>query len=188
MTSNRKKVLHVGCGPPNPQSLHKKFRGEEWEEIRLDINPDVEPDMVGSITDMSGVEDVSVDAVWSSHNLEHLYAHEVHEALAEFYRVIKADGFAFITLPDMESVAGEVAKGNLEGVLYQSPAGPIAAVDVIWGYRAAIAAGNHYMAHKTGFTKATLGEKLGAAGFRGGKIEAEDYALWALAYKQLPSQ
>ena len=55
MTSNRKKVLHVGCGPPNPQSLHKQFRGEEWEEIRLDINPDVEPDIVGSITDMSGV-------------------------------------------------------------------------------------------------------------------------------------
>ena len=93
----------------------------------------MEPDIVGSMTDMSVVADESVDAVWSSHNLEHLFAHEVHIALSEFCRVIKKDGFALITLPDVEAIAKEVVKGNLEGVLYQSPAGPISPIDVIWG-------------------------------------------------------
>ncbi len=182
----KKKVLHVGCGPANPETLHKTFHGDDWEELRLDINPAVEPDIVGSMTDMRVVADESVDAVWSSHNLEHLFAHEVHIALSEFCRVIKKDGFALITLPDVEAIAKEVVKGNLEGVLYQSPAGPISPIDVIWGHRSAIAAGNHYMAHKTGFNAATLREKLGAAGFHGGKIESRDFALWAVAYKEAP--
>ena len=37
------------------------------------------------MTDMSMVDSAAVDAVWSSHNLEHLYAHEVPVALGEFH-------------------------------------------------------------------------------------------------------
>jgi hypothetical protein len=42
------------------------------------------PDIVGTMTDMSAVADASVDALFSSHNIEHLYPHEVPVALAEF--------------------------------------------------------------------------------------------------------
>jgi predicted SAM-dependent methyltransferase len=83
-----KQVLHVGCGPPNPQALHATFRSDGWRELRLDINPAVEPDIIASMTQMDAVASGSVDAVWSSHNLEHPYAHEVPLALAEFYRVL----------------------------------------------------------------------------------------------------
>ena len=44
----------------------------------------VQPDVIGTITNMNAVEDVSVDSVFSSHNIEHLYAHEVPIAFAEF--------------------------------------------------------------------------------------------------------
>ena len=47
------------------------------------------------MTDMPAVEDAYVDAVFSSHNIEHLYAHEVAEALSEFKRVLNEDGFWF---------------------------------------------------------------------------------------------
>ena len=118
-------VLHVGCGPYNPAKLHRKFQEPGWRQLRYDIDPDVAPDIVGSITDMAAVADASVDAVWSSHNVEHLYAHEVPLALAEFRRVLKAGGFALITLPDLQKVAELVAADKLEEPAYISPAGPI---------------------------------------------------------------
>ena len=72
-----KTVLNVGCGYPLRQKLHRQFHGPEWREIRLDLDPAVQPDVVCSITDTGPVTDDSVDAVWSSHNLEHLQRHEV---------------------------------------------------------------------------------------------------------------
>ena len=69
-----KTILHVGCGRA-PLPAH--FRSPEWREIRYDIDPAVQPDLVGSMTEMAELRDASVDAIWSSHNLEHLLPHEV---------------------------------------------------------------------------------------------------------------
>jgi predicted SAM-dependent methyltransferase len=100
-----KTVLNVGCGYPLRQKLHPHFHGEEWQEIRLDLDPAVKPDIVCSITDMRPVADCSVDAVWSSHNLEHLQRHEVPRALDEFVRVLRPWGMLLMTLPDLLSTA-----------------------------------------------------------------------------------
>ena len=43
------------------------------------------------ITEMTPVETGSVDAVWSSHNLGHLYRHEVPRALGEFLRILRVE-------------------------------------------------------------------------------------------------
>ena len=76
MISPLKTVLNVGCGP---QGRPHGFAGlaQGWTALRLDIDPAVEPDVVGTMTDMSAVATGSVDAVVSSHNIEHLYPHEV---------------------------------------------------------------------------------------------------------------
>jgi SAM-dependent methyltransferase len=186
-TTATKTVLHVGCGHNNPNKLHKTFQSPAWREVRLDIDPAVQPDIIGSITDLSMVATASVDAVWSSHNLEHLYSHEVPQALAEFCRVLKPEGFALITLPDLQQVAAYVAQGKLEDVLYQSPAGPIAALDVIFGHRASVAQGNVFMAHKTGFTAQTLGQHIIRAGFARVEVKRDNNLnLWALAHKTTP--
>src|SRR5271156_4596530 len=100
-----KTVLNVGCGYPLRQKLHRHFHGPEWREIRLDLDPAVQPDIVCSITDISPVTADSVDAVWSSHNLEHLQRQEVPLALAEFLRVLKPHGLLLLTLPDLQQVA-----------------------------------------------------------------------------------
>lgn len=178
-----KTVLHVGCGPKNPLSLDPVFRKDDWKELRLDINPDVKPDIIGTITDMNGVKNSSVHAVYSSQNLEHLFAHEVEIALKEFYRVLMTSGFALIKVPNLTFFAQQVVDGNLENTVYDSPAGPISAIDVLWGFRPSIEKGNHYMAHKTGFTAETLKAKMEACGFKNIIVEIENYNLVAVGSK-----
>ena len=107
----------------------------------MDIDPGVDPDIVGTMTDMAAVPTASVDAVFSSHNIEHLYSHEVPVALGEFIRVLRPDGFAVITCPDLQSVARLIAEDKLIETAYVSPAGPIAPLDIVYGYRPALAAG-----------------------------------------------
>jgi SAM-dependent methyltransferase len=180
-----KSVLHVGCGSATIEKLTDGFRGGGWREVRFDINPAVKPDIVGTITDMKAVEDESVDALYSSHNIEHVFAHEVQAVLKEFLRVLKPGGFAIITCPDIESVAAHVAAGKLTEPLYTSPSGPISALDILYGHTAAIANGEVYMAHRTAFTKATLASNLTAAGFGvvGTRRRAHAFDLWAVGTK-----
>lgn len=156
-------LLHVGCGPE--RMAHTPFAGSGWRELRLDIDPAVAPDLVGSLTDLGAVADGSVDAVFSSHNLEHLYAHEVPTALAEFRRVLGPGGLTLITCPDLQAVAALVAEDRLLQPAYISAMGPISPLDILYGHRASLAAGNVYMAHRCGFTCKVLQATVQAAGF-----------------------
>lgn len=178
--------LHIGCGPKRKEQTTRGFNTPEWHELRLDIDPAVKPDIVGTMTDMSAVADASVDAIFSSHNIEHLYPHEVPVALKEFLRVLKPDGFAVITCPDLQSVCALVAEGKLTETAYSSPAGPIAPIDILYGYRPAMAKGNLYMAHRCGFTERVLIGTLRAAGFAAvvsRRRPAPFFDLWAIAKK-----
>ena len=177
-------VLHVGCGVADPRKLPVTFFAPgAWQEVRLDIDPGVAPDIVATITDMAEIDSGSVDAVWSAHILEHLFAHEVPLALAEFRRVLRPNGFALVTVPDLQRAAELVAQDGLDLPAYISPAGPIAPLDMLFGHGAAIAAGNHFMAHRTGFTARTLEAALQRAGFGIVRVvRDESFALWATAF------
>jgi len=188
-TKSLKRVLNAGSGSYAAHKLHSVFAREVWQEIRLDVDPQAKPDVVSSITDMrSSVAPQSFDAIWSSHSLEHLYAHEVPLALAEFKRVLKPDGFALITSPDLEAVASLILDHGLDHVAYTSPAGPITPLDMLFGHSTSIARGQHYMAHKTGFTCASLGRRFVDAGFPIVLVKREGLALWALGLMQEADQ
>lgn len=176
-------VLHVGCGTYRPDKLHAQFREPGWRELRLDADPAVEPDIVASMTNMAMIPTGSVHAIWSSHNLEHVFAHEVPQALGEFYRVLHPEGFALITLPDLQRVAELIAADRLDEPAYMSAAGPIAPLDILYGHRPSIAAGRTLMAHRNGFTAESLGQSLLSAGFANVDINRSGFDLWALAEK-----
>ncbi len=178
-----KTFLHVGCGPKHKDRTTRGFNTNHWKELRFDIDEAVQPDLVGTMTDMSSVASGSVDAVFSSHNIEHLYPHDVPVALAEFLRVLKPDGFAVITCPDLQSVCALIAEDKLTEPAYTSPAGPIAPLDILYGHRPAMARGNLYMAHRCGFTQKVLTGTLQAAGFATVAAKRRShpyYDLWAL--------
>lgn len=180
-----KTFLHVGCGNMTKEYTTPAFNTDDWEEVRADINEDVKPDIIASMTNMSAIKDNSFDAIYSSHNIEHLFPHEVPLALKEFLRVLKSDGYLIITCPDLRSVCKEVASNNLTGVLYQSGAGPISAIDILYGLRPSLEVGNHYMAHKSGFTADVLRETLVHFGFGRAVIATvpQRYVLWGIATK-----
>ena len=181
-----RKFLHVGCGQKTKERTTQEFAVGPWQEIRYDIDEGVSPDIVGSMTDMSVIEDEYCDAVYSSHNIEHLYAHEVPLALAEFLRVLKPKGIAVITCPDLQSVCELVAQDRLTEAAYDSPAGPIAPIDILYGLRTSMAQGNLYMAHRCGFTERVLAGTMRSSGFSNTvslKRPAPFFDLWIVGSK-----
>ena len=156
-------VLNAGAGVGEGAGLPAFFG--HWQQLRVDVNPLAEPDLVANIVDLSAIPDGSVDAIWSSHCIEHLFAHEVPRALAEFRRVLAEDGFACLIVPDLQAIAEWIATDRLHETIYYSAAGPVTAHDMLWGYMPALAEGNLSMAHRCGFTPTLFLERLNAAGF-----------------------
>ena len=180
---SKKRVLNAGAGGGAPGSrLPGVFQSDRWEETRLDINPATAPDLIGSIVDMRDCAgDGEFDALYSAHTIEHLYAHQVESAFREFRRVIKSDGFALLTCPDLVAVCKLVLEQGAESISYVSPAGPIQPIDMLFGHGASIARGYSAMAHHTGFTPQRIGRVALEAGFREVRlIKGASYDLWAL--------
>ena len=179
--------LHIGCGQKRQDQTTRGFRDPSWREVRFDIDPLVEPDLVGTMTDMSVVADGSMDGLFSSHNIEHLYPYEVGVALKEFARVLKPDGIAVITCPDLQSVCALVAQDRLLEPAYESPSGPISPLDILYGLRSSLQQGHHYMAHRCGFTLRVLIAVLRECGFPHviGMARPKEFDLWVITSKGL---
>jgi SAM-dependent methyltransferase len=146
------RLLHAGCGG---SALPDIFNGR-FEEVRLDIDEKVKPDIVASLVDLGDIGEF--DAVYTSHCVEHLYPADVRTALSEFYRVTKPGGHAIVIVPDLEGVHAT------EEVLVESAVGPLTGLDLIYGCRFD-AGRSEYMAHHSGFVSDTLRDAMLAAGF-----------------------
>lgn len=179
----RKYLLNIGCGNISSNRLPLCFQNDNiWQEIKLDIDPNVKPDIVADMTDMGMIKNNSIDAIFSSHNLEHLETHMVPIALKEMLRILKFGGFILVNLPDLETIAKLILDGKLENTLYNSLAGPVSPLDMLFGHNLSIQKGNSFMAHRTGFTAKRLGNLLIQAGFKEVRIiHGDNYDLWAIA-------
>jgi predicted SAM-dependent methyltransferase len=181
-----KTLLNVGAGHPQSGArLPAVFQTPEWREVRLDIDPANAPDVLGTMLDMSAVASESVDVIYSSHNIEHLYPNEIPQAMAEFLRVLKPDGYAVIVCPDLQAAAQMIAEGKLLDVAYTSPGGPVTPFDIVYSHRNFTGRDKPYMAHHSGYTLDTLLDTLDSHGFKmvAGKRRPAAFDLWVLGTK-----
>ena len=183
-------VLNVGGGNKQiPIPAH--FAG--WKHLLLDIDARGVPDLVCDARELETLGAGQFDAIYCSHNLEHYYKHDAAKLLQGFLYVLKADGFADVRVPDLNSVMRRViAEGlDIQDVLYECPAGPITVCDVIYGWHKEIErSGEDFYAHKTGFTPASLKAALVEAGFASVYINTREdsFEVCALAFKQDPTE
>jgi predicted SAM-dependent methyltransferase len=177
-----RKVLNVG-------SAHKGIGlpalFDHWEQIRLDIDPAMEPDIVGDARDMINQQGEQVDAIYCSHNLEHFHRHEVPVVLRGMLHLLKPGGFCLLAVPDLLCAVRAAAENGLDCVLYDSPAGPITAMDMIYGRAAMIAANEGaYCAHKTGFSHDSLVRAVREAGFERVELQhGDEFTIVAVGYR-----
>ena len=183
---DEKIFLHVGCGPNYKDKTIPAFASDDWQEVRLDIDKSAKPDIVSSVLDLGIIDSESFDAIFSSHNIEHVYTHEVPIMLKEFLRVLNKDGFFVVACPNLIPVARLIVDDKLTEPAYVSPAGPISPLDILHGHGASIEQGNEFMAHKTGFTPKSLNAALLGAGFKSVAMLARETQLdiWAVATKK----
>jgi SAM-dependent methyltransferase len=180
----KKTVLHVGSGYAMERKLHEAFEPRNWREIRIDIDPQVKPDLVADQTDLPRhFATASVGVIWSLHSIEHLHRREVPSALSAFAQVLRPDGFCLIRFPDLEVVCRYVLNGAIDAVANTSPAGPVTPLEMLYWHGASIERDDRFMEHKTGFTAARLGNALLEADFEEVRV-SQHYAfdLWAVAF------
>jgi len=179
-------LVNLGSGPKGSTRLPAMFA--EWRELRVDIDATAAPDILADVTDLSAIESGSVDAVWSAHCLEHLYLYQVGTAIAEVYRILADDGFLCLIVPDLQAIAEYIATDRLHEVVYQSPAGPVIAHDILFGFGPFLAQGYFQMAHKCGFTPTLLVQKLREAPFAQIVLRRRaNHELAGLACKRAPA-
>jgi hypothetical protein len=181
-----KTVLNVG-GNNKAIPLPAPFAG--FEHLLLDIDPRGQPDVLCDARSLGTLEAGRFDAVYCSHNLEHYYRHDVPRVLEGFRHILKETGFAFLRVPDMKEVMRLAVERDLDidDVLYQSPAGPIMVLDVIYGYTVEIErSGQDFFAHKTGFSQTSLLTALQKAGFTHVYSSTGNLEITAVAFKAPP--
>ena len=141
----------------------------------------MEPDIIASITDLSDLEANVYDAVWSSHNIEHLFHHEAQRMTAQIRKVLKKNGWLIVTCPDIKAAMEHTLKHGMDSPVYQSGMGPITPRDILFGHQASINAGNEYMTHKNGFDLQGLAGVFRQSGFERFYGEHRGTNLWFIA-------
>ncbi len=143
-----RRVLIAGCGEEG-----QPWADQGWDVVRLDIDPRSNPDIVGDMRNLGDIGEF--DAIACNNALEHLYPHEVSQALREFRRVLKRGGHAIFQVPDLQDVK------PTEDII---PEIGMSGLHLMYGDPSRLADFPH-MAHHCGFVAETLHRVLEDAGF-----------------------
>lgn len=85
--------LHLGCGPTRIDKL-----------INCDYYNTSKADIIIDSTNLSCIEDDTIDLIEHHHMIEHLSFSQAEMALKEWWRVLKPGGLLIFTCPDMNAV------------------------------------------------------------------------------------
>jgi len=177
VVASQKVVLNLDVSRKPVASTLSMFHSAAWREM-----------LIGQPVEerFSTLPDGSFDAIFSAHALPRLYAHEVPSMLQHYHRLLTDEGFAIFTCTDLKAIAARIIADQFQVPMYESPAGPITPLDMMFGHRASIADGHVDMAHRTGFTVASLIDALTQAGFSSvrGLARPQEIDLWVVASKR----
>jgi hypothetical protein len=108
--------------------------------------------------------------------------------LSGFVHVLKPNGFAHITVPDIGRLFEAVKGKDINDTYYVCGGGKISFHDVLYGWGAQIESGNVFYAHKTGFTVKSLTNALTDAGFMKVMVASDGVGnLHSYAFKRRPN-
>ena len=182
--------LNVGCGPVGSGLRPPSLCGRGWTEVRLDIDPAVQPDVLSPANQLTPVADAAIDAVFSSHCIEHLYLDEAVPALREWKRVLRPDGFLLLVCPDLQAAAEMISQDRLLEIAYAG----ITPYDIVFSHQGLVAqgraAGHSFMEHKSGYTSSLLRGLVNEAGFATHAVLRlrSRFELWLIATVQAKSE
>jgi predicted SAM-dependent methyltransferase len=97
-TKNKKAYLNIGCG---------NIFAADWNNLDFIKHPNI---IKWDIRKGLPYPDSSMDAVYSSHTLEHMTPKEAQDLLSEVARVLKIGGIVRIAVPDISRVCEEYLK------------------------------------------------------------------------------
>jgi predicted SAM-dependent methyltransferase len=134
--------IHIGGEQPK----------EGWKI--LNIQGKKGADFIGSISDLTRFENNSIDEIYASHVLEHVQQNRVLDTLKGVYRVLRAGGKFYISVPDLD-------------VLCHTFINPLANQDVKIHVMRMIFGGqiDEHDFHFFGWNQLFLSDFLGRAGF-----------------------
>lgn len=95
-------VLDLGCGYGdfiNNVVARRRIGFDMWEGMPAHLAPGVEP-IVGTVTDLSAIEDASVDFAFASNLFEHITKKDLAEVLATLLRKLSSHGTLTILQPN----------------------------------------------------------------------------------------
>lgn len=137
--------LHIGGQQAHP----------DWKIFDIEKRPEV--DFVGDAGDLGQFEDDSIDAIYSSHVLEHFH-HSIYNemvfTLAEWHRVLKKGGELLISVPDLQALCWLYSGPHIDTL------SRIDLMRIIFGGQS-----NQYDVHKAGFDFGILSLYLAEVGF-----------------------
>ena len=180
----KKLYLNLGCGASGEEIVHQLFQGEDWQGIRIDDDELVKPDLKANMVTLESVDqyiaetypDYShiqnygkpvshISGIFSSHALEHLHCDDAFYALCVWRQALRyMNGKLILRLPDFGAACESIVQGRGHTPLYQSPAGPISAMDIVFGFRG-FTKERPSMGHLWGYTRDHLERVLCEAGY-----------------------
>jgi predicted SAM-dependent methyltransferase len=137
--------LHIGGKEAHP----------DWKILDVEDRPEV--DFVGNASCLAQFENNSIDAIYTSHVLEHFHHtlnNELIDTLQEWHRVLKPGGKLYISVPNLQVLCWLYLNPNLTAIERHY------LMRIIFGAQT-----NEYDVHKAGFDFEILAMYLEEAGF-----------------------